>query len=198
MIKKLFLSIILLVFLSSFLFSATDNKRYVTNLIKSKTDAAMKLINDKELTEKEKKDKIFKIISPLFDVKIMSKLVIGKKYWPKFTKDEKVKFMELFKKRIKMVYLDRVSLSGDLKVEYKEAIAKGKKIIYVPSIFTVKGKDYSVVFKLWNSKKSWKIYDIEVEGISIIRTYRSQFQDILSKGSIDDLFKKLEDITKTQ
>ena len=198
MVKKLFLSIIFLFLSVSLILATVDNKSYVTNLIKSKTDAAIKLINDKKLTEQVKKDKIFKIISPLFDVKIMSKLVIGKKYWPKFTKDEKIKFMELFKKRIKMVYLDRVSLSGDLKVKYKDAIAKGKKIIYVPSIFTVKGKDYSVVFKLWNSKNSWKIYDIEVEGISIIRTYRSQFQDILSKGSIDDLFKKLEDITKAQ
>ena len=196
MFKKLFFTVFCIIFSVSLSYTANTTNSYVTELIKSKTDKAVSLINNKNLNEKEKKDKIFKIIAPLFDVDIMSKLTLGRKYWPKLSEAQKERFKELFKKRIKMVYLDRVSISSDLKVTYKEAIKKGSKIIQVPSVFIVKNKNYSVLFKLWHAKKGWKIYDIEVEGISIIRTYRSQFQDILSKGSIDDLFKKLEEITK--
>ncbi len=198
MIKKFLLSIIIVFITVSMGFSAVSDKDYVKNLVKTKTDKALKLINDKNLTEKEKKDKIFQIIGPTFDFKIMSKLVLGKKYWPRLTEAQKKRFITLFEKRIRMVYLDRVSISGNLKVEYKEPIQKNKKIIYVPSIFTVKNKNYSVVFKLWKSPNGWKIYDISVEGISIIRTYKSQFYAILSKGTIDDLFKKLEATTNSR
>ncbi len=192
MFKKYIISILFVLLSSSLIFAANNDKSFVENLIKTKTNKALQLINNKKLTEKEKKDKIFQIIGPTFDFNIMAKLVLGKKYWPKLTKEQKEKFIKLFAKRIRMVYLDRVSISGNLNVTYKEPIQKNKKIIYVPSVFTVSGKNYSVVFKLWKSPKGWRIYDIEVEGISIIRTYRSQFYDILSKGSVDDLFKKLE------
>jgi len=49
-----------------------------------------------------------------------------------------------------------------------------------------------MLYKLYKSKHNWKIYDIEIEGVSIIITYRSQFSQVLRKGTIDDLLKKLE------
>jgi phospholipid transport system substrate-binding protein len=49
-----------------------------------------------------------------------------------------------------------------------------------------------MLYKLYSSNNSWKIYDIEIEGVSIIRSYRSQFNEILLKGTIDDLLKKME------
>jgi phospholipid transport system substrate-binding protein len=45
---------------------------------------------------------------------------------------------------------------------------------------------------MYKSKNNWKIYDVEIEGISIISTYRSQFDQVLSKGTIDELLQKLE------
>ena len=47
-------------------------------------------------------------------------------------------------------------------------------------------------YKFYKLKNNWKIYDVEVEGVSIVQTYRSQFATILQKGSIDDLLLKLE------
>lgn len=49
-----------------------------------------------------------------------------------------------------------------------------------------------MIYKLYKSKKDWKIYDLEVEGVSIISTYRSQFDQVLSKGTIDELLQRLE------
>jgi phospholipid transport system substrate-binding protein len=49
-----------------------------------------------------------------------------------------------------------------------------------------------MLYKLYTSKKGWKLYDIEIEGVSIIQTYRSQFGQILESGTIEDLLSKLE------
>lgn len=51
-----------------------------------------------------------------------------------------------------------------------------------------------MLYKLYKSKDSWKIYDVEIQGVSIISTYRSQFSHILEKGTIDDLLLKLEKV----
>jgi len=47
-------------------------------------------------------------------------------------------------------------------------------------------------YKLYHSESEWKIYDVEIQGVSIIRSYRSQFSEILKNGTIDDLLLKLE------
>ncbi len=198
MIKKISIIILLLIMVlfSSLLFAEND-VAYVQNLIKSKTDEIIKVIRDKKLTQKEKKKKIFEIASPLFDFNIMAKLTLGRKYWFELTPKQRKKFVKLFIKRIKMAYLDRVSIYGNEKIIFKPAIQKKKIIIYVPSIISSKGQDYSIVYKFWKSPKGWKIYDVEVEGVSIIRSYRAQFTKVLSTGGVKELFKELEKLTST-
>ena len=49
-----------------------------------------------------------------------------------------------------------------------------------------------MIYKMYKSKKDWKIYDVEFEGISIISTYRSQFDQVLSKRTMDELLQRIE------
>ncbi len=189
--KTIFLLFYLIIFIMP-LYAAADSKEYVENLVKNQINTVLSVINDKNLQEQAKKDKIFTIAAPLFDFYTMSKLALGEEYWKKLSDSERKDFSELFKKRIKLVYLNRLSIDN-IKVQYSPPIEKGPKLIYVPSVFTSKDKNFNVLFKLWNSPNDWKIYDVETEGISIVKTYKSQFADILNKGSIKDLFKKLED-----
>ena len=49
-----------------------------------------------------------------------------------------------------------------------------------------------MLYKLYPSNNIWKIYDIEIQGVSIIRSYRSQFREILQKGTIDDLLQRMQ------
>ena len=49
-----------------------------------------------------------------------------------------------------------------------------------------------ILYKFYKSKVGWKIYDVEIEGVSIIQTYRSQFDSIMKKGTIDELIDKLK------
>jgi len=177
-------------------FSFADEKSYVENLIKSKTDQILAVIRNKNLSEKEKKQKIFDIAKPLFDFNTMSKLTLGKKYWSQLTSSQQKRFVDLFVKRLRMVYLDRVNISGNEEVKYKPAIQKSKMIIYVPSVVLAKDQKFSVVYKFWKSPKGWKIYDVEIEGVSIVRTYRSQFISIIQKSGIKGLFKELEKLTQ--
>ncbi len=192
--KKLITQFLILLFV--FGIALADDKGYVESLVKSKTEQILSVIRKKDLSQQEKKQRIFDIASPLFDFNTMGKLTLGRKYWTKLSPKQQKRFVDLFVKRLRIVYLDRVDIYGNEKIDFEPAIQKKKNIIYVPSKVITKDNKFSVLYKFWKSPEGWKIYDVEVDGVSIVRTYRSQFMAIIQKSGIDGLFKELEKLTQ--
>ena len=168
-----------------------DDKKEAEEVLKGKLEQVILVLEKKELKEEPKKKEIIEIVTPMFDFSLMSKLTLGKKHWPGLTKQQKGKFTELFTKRLKDSYLDKMLLYTDEKIEYKESVQVGKKV-QIPTILTSKDNKISMLYKLYKSKQDWKIYDIEIQGVSLISTYRSQFDEILRSKTVDDLLLKLE------
>lgn len=170
----------------------SDDKSTVQELIKSKLEAVLTILGKKDLEQEAKHKEVLEIVMPIFDFSLMAKLTLGKKYWPALPPEKKEKFTELFVKRLKDLYLEKLTLyTGEEKIIFKDPVSRKKKI-HIPIEIVSKDNNISMLYKLYKSKNNWKIYDVEVEGVSIVRTYRSQFDQILRKGSIDDLLLKLE------
>ena len=168
-----------------------DDKKDAEEVLKGKLERVISVLEEKELNEEAKKKEIIEIVTPMFNFSLMSKLTLGKKHWPGLTKEQKDKFTELFTKRLKDSYLDKMMLYTDEKIEYKESVQVGKKV-QIPTILTSKDNKISMLYKLYKSKQGWRIYDIEIQGVSLISTYRSQFDEILRSKTVDDLLAKLE------
>lgn len=160
-------------------------------LIQSKWHAVISVLRIKDLTQEEKEKKINKIVSPIFDYPLMAKLALGREHWPKLTPPQQKKFTQLFVERLKTSYREKIALYTDEKVQFKSAVRK-KNRIYIPMELISKDKKVTIVHKLSKVNKRWKIYDVEIQGVSILKTYRSQFDDILRKGTVEDLLSRLE------
>jgi len=171
--------------------AVADDKKEAEEVLKGKLEQVILVLEKKGLKEETKKKEIIEIVTPMFDFSLMSKLTLGKKHWPGLTKQQEGKFTELFTKRLKDSYLDKMLLYTDEKIEYKESVQVGKKV-QIPTILTSKDNKISMLYKLYKSKQDWKIYDIEIQGVSLISTYRSQFDEILRSKTVDDLLLKLE------
>lgn len=169
----------------------SDDKSAAKELLMAKVDAALSVLQRKDLVQQEKNKQVVKIVEPIFDYNLMAKLTLGRKYWPGLSKKNREKFTDLFVARLKTSYIDKLSLYTDEKVVYDAPVQEGIKI-QIPTSVISKNNRISMMYKLYKSSNGWKIYDIEIEGVSLISTYRSQFYDILSKGTIDDLLGKLE------
>jgi phospholipid transport system substrate-binding protein len=180
--------------LFALIFSQTavaDDKKDAEKLLKGKLESVIFILEKKDIDRQAKKKEIVEIVTPMFNFSLMSKLTLGKKHWPGLTKDQKEKFIELFTKRLKDSYLDKLMLYSDEKIEYKESVQIKKKV-HIPTILTSKDNKISMLYKLYKSKHGWRIYDIEIQGVSLIRSYRSQFDEILRSKTVDDLLAKLE------
>jgi len=161
-------------------------------LLRYKWDAVISILQKKDIDPNVKEEKISKIVSPVFDFPLMAKLALGRTHWPKFNPQQREKFIQLFSERLKSSYLDKVSLYKDEKVLFKPAEQKKKNTISIPTELIHEDKKVAILYKLRKIDKRWKIYDVEIQGVSILLTYRSQFDEILSRGTAKDLLSRLE------
>lgn len=162
-------------------------------LLKAKLDAVIELVKAEGLDIKVKEDLIDKIVSPLFDFQVMAKLALGKKNWLKFTPAQRVKYSELFVKRLKDSYRGKIQFFEDQDFLFKPVVHK-KNTIQIPMQMKSEGKKFDVVYKYRQAAKRWKIYDVEIQGVSLILTYRSQIDDVLKHGTVDDLMAHLKKV----
>jgi len=160
-------------------------------LLRLKWDAVINVLQNKEIDQDAREKKINKIVNTIFDFPLMAKLALGRKHWPKLTLPQREKFTRLFIELLRTSYREKISLYTDENVKLKPAIKK-KTTVFIPMELKSKDKKVTILHKLRKVDKRWKVYDVEIQGISILLTYRSQFDDILSRGTVEDLLSRLE------
>jgi len=190
--KKLLVAVIsLLLFYQP---AAADDKSEVEELLKNNLGAVFTVLQKKGLEQQAKNKEIVEIVTPMFDFELMARLSLGKKHWSGLSQDKKERFTELFIKRLKASYLRNFTLYTDEKIFYDPPVQVKKKI-HAPTYLVSKDKKISILYKFYKAGNDWKIYDLEIQGVSIIRSYRSQFSSMLESGTVDDLLLKLENPT---
>jgi phospholipid transport system substrate-binding protein len=196
-VKVLLYTIVSLLFLSQA--ATADNKSAAEEFIKNNLDAVFRVLQKKDLSQQARKSEVAEIVTPMFDFKRMAKLSLGRKHWPGLSQEHRERFTELFVERLRQSYLNRLRQSylnkltayTDEKIIYESSVVVKKKV-HVPTLLISKGKKISMLYKLYPASNTWKIYDIEIQGVSIIRSYRAQFNEILQKGTFDDLLQKMQ------
>ena len=189
MIKPLFYGVLCLLLVCQ---SAIAQARPTAEeLLKENLAAVFTVLRSQDLDQAAKSQRIIDIVNPMFDFSLMAKLSLGRRYWPELTADQKERFTRLFIKRLRASYLDSLTLYTDERVLYEPSVVVKNKI-HIPTYLVSKDKKISILYKLYDSESNWKIYDLEIQGVSLIRSYRAQFHEILKSGTIDDLMTKLE------
>jgi len=160
-------------------------------LLKHNLAAVFEVLQRQDLDQDAKNRLIIDIVNPMFDFSLMAKLALGRKYWPALSPAQRESFTQLFIQRLRASYLERLALYTDEKVVYEPSVEIKQKV-HIPTYLVSKDKKISILYKFYHSEPDWRIYDLEIQGVSLIRSYRSQFHEILQTGTFDDLMTKLE------
>ena len=164
----------------------------VKALSKKKISEVIDLLRSKDLSKEERNNKIIAVVNPLLDFNQMAKLSLGKTHWVKMTKEQRVKFIDLFVIRLQESYLEKLDLYTDEEVVVDDA-EKVKNRIYVTTHLISKTDKMEMVYKFYKTKqKGWMVYDVVILGVSVVQTYRSQFSGFLKNATYDQLFDKLK------
>ncbi len=168
-----------------------DELAAVKKNAEQRINAVIDHIRNKSLDKKIRNEKIIEAISPMFDFSQMAKLSMGKKNWTKMNPAQRQEFNELFVVRLQESYLEKLDLYTDEEVVVEQAeLVKNR--IHVRSHLVANDDKIEMIYKFYKKKnQGWKVYDVQILGVSIVQTYRSQFAGILKNQTIDDLLKKL-------
>ena len=168
-----------------------DELAAVKKNAEQRINAVIDHIRDNSLDQKIRNEKIIAAISPMFDFSQMAKLSMGKENWTRMSPAQRQEFDELFVLRLQESYLEKLDLYTDEEVVVDQAeLVKNR--IHVRSHLVAKDDKVEMIYKFYkNKEQSWKVYDVEILGVSIVQTYRSQFSGILKNQTIEDLLNKL-------
>ena len=131
------------------------------------------------------------IIETVFDFNELSKRTLGRE-WRKMNAEQRKEFVQLFQELLQGVYADRLLAYSDQKVLFeKETMLKKGRAEVQSYLQTSDGKKIPLFYRLTDKSGSWKVYDVIIEGVSMVKNYRTQFRQIIAKESPEKLLEIL-------
>ena len=169
-----------------------------TEKVKETTDKILAIVSDPALKdpakEAQRRERIRKTVDELCDWEEMSRRSLGR-HWAKRNEQEKKEFVHLFGQLLERTYIDKVEGYSGEKVDYVGERVDGEYAQVDVKIVTKKNTEIPVVYKMRARDQKWWVYDMVIEGVSLVNNYRTQFSDILAKSSFEGLMKKLKEKT---
>jgi len=166
----------------------------VTAEVKKAVDEVVKLVSDKELkksqNEKKKRKALRETIETIFDYGEMTKRAIGG-HWKELSAPEKKEITGLFQTLLENSYANKIESYNNEKVIYLKEDTEDNYSEVKTKILTAKRDEYSVDYRLMNKDGRWMVYDVVIEGVSLVSNYRTQFSKIINNQGFKELVKKL-------
>ena len=166
--------------------------------IKGTVEGILAVMQDEGLSahaqKEERRTRIMALVDERFDFAEMSKRTLGRN-WKARTSEERAEFQKLFSDLLKNNYIGRVEAYSDERVEYaKEIFSKNKsERARVYTKILKNGHEIPINYSLMKKGDEWFVYDVVIEGVSLVRNYRTEFGRILNKEKFPGLVKRMQE-----
>jgi len=162
--------------------------------VKGHVDKVLDVLRDPSLkaesAKKVKKDKIRAISEKMFDFTELSKRTLAQN-WSKFNPEQQKEFVELYTSLLEDAYANKIMAYTDEKIAFSTEVALTEKTVEVRSTVLRKNGDVPIYYRVIMKDGSWRVYDVVIEGVSLINNYRSQFREILANKTPESLLETL-------
>ncbi|MGB5438476.1 MAG: ABC transporter substrate-binding protein [Gammaproteobacteria bacterium] len=162
--------------------------------VRTTVNAVLEILKNNSMDKDARRSAMTAEIGKRFDFAAMSQRTLATN-WKKATDEEKREFTELFTQLIQNSYVGKIEAYTNEVVEYPAEKAKGKKAL-VETLIKTASADIPVNYKLYNKGGDWLVYDVIIEGVSLISNYRSSYQTIVKKEGFDGLMSKMKEKLK--
>lgn len=162
----------------------------VSKVLEAASDPALK----SEAGKQVKITKIKAITGEFFDYTVLARLTLGRN-WQKLSPTQQNEFIALYRALLEKVYMDRILSYSDEKVEYVKEISLSENKSEVQTRVITATTAIPIDYRLYNRDGLWKVYDVIIEGVSMVKNYRTQFDDILNQKTPQDLIQIMRDKT---
>jgi phospholipid transport system substrate-binding protein len=166
----------------------------VTDEVKKTVDQVITIVADKEMkkpaNEQKRRKALKKAISAIFDYGEMAQRSMGR-HWKERSAPEKKEFVELFETLLENSYSGKIESYNQEKIVYIKENIEGEYAEVKSKVVTAKRDEFTLDYRLLNKGGRWLVYDVVIEGVSLVSNYRSQFNKIIQNHGYGELVKKL-------
>jgi phospholipid transport system substrate-binding protein len=163
--------------------------------LRTQVDRVLKVLEDAELKKepraKDRRAAVRKIANEIFDFTETARRSLGR-HWQGRTPAEQQEFVQLFSDLLERTYISRVELYGGEKIVYAGDSIEGDQAKVQTKIQTRSGSDIPVEYRMHRKGERWLVYDVIIEGVSLVANYRTQFNKIIQTSSYGELVKKMK------
>ncbi len=166
-----------------------------TDQLRESIDRALKALEDpdlrKEIRTRERRAALRGIANETFDFEEMTKRALAR-HWHGRTPAEQQEFVQLFADLLERSYVSKLELYAGEKISYVGESMEGEQATVRTKIVTKQGTDIPVDYRMHRRGDRWLVYDVVIEGISLVANYRSQFNTIIQASSYEKLVARMK------
>ncbi len=166
-----------------------------TDQLKGAIDRVVKTLDDPMLKgdgkAPERRRAIRKVANDIFDFNEISRRALAR-HWQGLTDKQREEFVGLFADLLERSYISKIELYGGEKIIYANERVDGDVATVGTKIITKNGTDVPVDYRMARRGGRWLVYDVNIEGVSLVSNYRTQFNKIIQTASYDELVQKLK------
>ena len=185
---------LLLLLLSTIVVAPVAARASATDEVRKTVDEVVKIVSDKELKKPQNESKrrmaLKSAIGRIFDYEEMAKRSLAA-HWNQRSPAERKEFVQLFATLLENSYAGKIESYNQEKISYDKEIMDNGYAEVRSTVTTPKRDEYSLNYRLMNKNGKWMVYDVVIEGVSLVSNYRSQFNKIISSQGYGELVKKL-------
>jgi phospholipid transport system substrate-binding protein len=160
--------------------------------VKAKVQEVISILENPALDKESERKELRRVGDTLFDWPLITRRAVGQD-WQAMTPEQRKETTRLFTNLLEKNYMDQIQeYSGKEQVRYvSEVMIDGDKAD-VETLVLSEGKDIPIRYRLYRQDNVWLVYDLFVEGASLVKNYRSQFKEMLHKGGPEGLIEQLK------
>lgn len=162
--------------------------------VKTQVNKVLDVLRDSSLKgeagKKVKRERIRNISENMFDYTELSKRTLAQN-WRKLNAGQQTEFLGLYKTLLEDAYADKIINYTDEKVVFGKETTLSEKTAEVQTTIITKKADIPIYYRVVQKGSDWKVYDVVIEGVSLVSNYRNQFKEILSNKTPDALLDTL-------
>jgi phospholipid transport system substrate-binding protein len=166
-----------------------------TEQLRTHVDRVLKLLDDSSLKApdkaKERRAAVRKVADDIFDFAETAKRSLGR-HWAARTPEERDEFVKLFGDLLERSYISKIELYGGEKIQYVGDKVEGETAVVQSKLLTKAGGEVPIEYRMLKKGERWLVYDVVIEGVSLVANYRTQFNKIIQTSSFQDLVKKMK------
>ncbi len=162
-----------------------------TDQLKESLDGVISILRQSDLDLETKRVKISDIFRERFEFRIMSRRVLARN-WKNASPEIQERFVKLFTDLLEATYVGRIEEYSDEKIDYIKEQIKEKRAV-IDTVIVSKTLEIPINYKLALINGKWLVYDVVIEEVSLVRSFRSSYAEIVKKDGFETLLVRMED-----